>query len=167
MPERGYRVAEPGSTAHEALVELLVDRLVDYRASVIRCVPDEIAATLAGIVETTRIVSVVAPDGLDPAWTGDLAGVVIHHDTPLSSAALDAIDAVITTATVAIAETGTIVLDSSGGQGRRALTLVPDHHVVVLREEQIVRGVPEAIALLDPAVPRPGSVARAPRATSS
>mgnify|MGYP001266197629 FL=1 len=83
---------------------------------------------------------------------------------PLSHAELDAVDAVVTAARVAVAETGTIVLDGGPDQGRRAISLVPDHHVCVLRAEQVVATVPEAVAVLDPT--RPLTWIAGPSATS-
>ena len=83
-------------------------------------------------------------------WT---ASSVARDDPPLSVEALDAVDAVLTGCALAVAETGTIVLDGSPGCGRRALTLVPDHHVCVVRAEQVVAQVPDAIAALAPTAP--------------
>jgi L-lactate dehydrogenase complex protein LldG len=104
---------------------------------------------------------VVVPDGFPDEW---LRAVDVVRDTGLSAQELDALDAVATTCTVAIAETGTIVLDAGPGQGRRALTLVPDHHVVVVRAEQVVAGVPHALGRLDPR--RPQTWISGPSATS-
>ena len=136
-------------------IDLFVERVADYRAVVERCTPDELAGLVAAAVSGH---SVVVPDGLG----FEVAGAVT--DEGLSSAELDAIDAVVTEAKVGIAETGTIVLDHGAGQGRRAITLVPDRHVCVVREDQVVADVPEAVALLDPR--RPQTWISGPSATS-
>ena len=81
----------------------------------------------------------------------DVPGAELLRE-PLDPAALDALDGVITGCAVAIAETGTIVLDGGPGQGSRALTLVPDRHICLVRADQVVAGVPEAMAVLAPAV---------------
>jgi L-lactate dehydrogenase complex protein LldG len=105
---------------------------------------------------------IVVPAGLDLA--GLPAGADIVADDGLSPAALDGVDGVITGAAVAIAETGTIVLDGSPDQGRRALSLVPDYHLCLVRAHQIVGLVPEALARLDPG--RPLTWISGPSATS-
>ncbi len=136
-------------------IELFVDRVADYRAVVERCTPDDLAGLVASAVSGH---SVVVPQGLG----FEVPGAVVDHG--LTSAELDAIDAVVTEARVGIAETGTIVLDHGAGQGRRAITLVPDHHICVIRQEQVVADVPEAVALLDPQ--RPQTWISGPSATS-
>jgi L-lactate dehydrogenase complex protein LldG len=98
------------------------------------------------------------------AWSLRPAGVEFVPDDGLSAAELDAMDGVITTAAVAIAETGTIILDGSAGQGRRALTLIPDYHLCLIRADQVVALVPEALERLDPA--RPLTWISGPSATS-
>jgi L-lactate dehydrogenase complex protein LldG len=135
------------------LLDLLVERLRDYRAVVLRT--SDVAAELAGLGR------LVVPDGFPEQWLG-AADVVC--DTGLTARALDALDGVVTTCAVAVAETGTIVLDAGPGQGRRALTLVPDHHVVVVRADHVVGSVPEALRLLDPT--RPQTWISGPSATS-
>jgi L-lactate dehydrogenase complex protein LldG len=110
------------------------------------------------VAAAVRDCSVVVPEGL---------GVEVDNavvDSGLSSLELDAIDAVVTEAAVGIAETGTIVLDHQSGQGRRAITLVPDRHVCIVRAEQVVADVPDAVALLHPA--RPHTWISGPSATS-
>jgi L-lactate dehydrogenase complex protein LldG len=105
---------------------------------------------------------VVVPPGLDLA--GLPADIEAVAGDGLSPAELDAVDGVITGAAVAIAETGTIVLDGSPDQGRRALSLVPDYHLCLLRADQVVGLVPEALPRLDPS--RPLTWISGPSATS-
>jgi L-lactate dehydrogenase complex protein LldG len=106
------------------------------------------------------------PAGLPQQWLADVPehiGVVVD-DGDLSIAQLDGVDAVVTGCAVAIAETGTVVLDAGPDQGRRLVTLVPDHHVCVVAAEQIVATVPEGLARLDPR--RPLTMISGPSATS-
>ncbi|MGK4422281.1 LUD domain-containing protein, partial [Klebsiella pneumoniae] len=83
-------------------------------------------------------------------WTLGAGATIIVDNPALSIAQLDAVDSVITGCAVAIAETGTVVLDAGARQGRRALTLVPDHHVLVVREDQVVGGVHDAMGRIRP-----------------
>jgi L-lactate dehydrogenase complex protein LldG len=130
-------------------VALFVERVEDYKATVIRTGPDGVAAAVAASLVGAR--RVVVPAGFNASWQP--ADIDIVADEPvLSSADLDGVDAVLTSAVVGIAVTGTIVLDHTEGQGRRALTLVPDLHVCVITAEQIVGDVPEAIARLSSSV---------------
>ncbi|GAA4612693.1 LUD domain-containing protein [Actinoallomurus liliacearum] len=142
------------------VVELLVDRLVDYRA-VVHEVAD-VAAAVADALRRHGARRVVAPAGVPAEWFGDAE--TVRDDPALSAADLDALDGVVTGCAVAIAETGTIVLDGAADQGRRALTLIPDYHLCVVRREQIVRTVPEALERLDPS--RPQTWISGPSATS-
>ncbi len=152
---RGYR----DRPTREGLVERFVGRVEDYRATVTRSHATELESTLASILpRDTRVL--LAPD---LPWP--VPGIV---DTGQSAAELDDFGAVVTTATVGIAETGTIVLTHGPGEGRRALSLVPDLHVCVLRVDQVVPDVPEAVALLGPilAEGRPQTWISGPSATS-
>lgn len=148
------------------LVELLVDRLVDYKATVRRCPAQQLPAVLADLLDGTR--TVVAPAGLPADWLSAYPGPVLRDGDPepLTVADLDAPGlAVLTGCAVAVAATGTLILDAGPGQGRRALTLVPDHHVCVIAEDQVVGGVPAALARLrDPT--RPLTLVSGPSATS-
>jgi L-lactate dehydrogenase complex protein LldG len=144
-------------------VDLLVDRLVDYRATVTRCEPAGVATALAQRLSQHRIGSVLVPDGFPQRWL-EAVSAERRVDDALTPAQLDEIDGVLCTCTLAIAETGTIVLDSGPGQGRRAVTLVPDYLLIVLTSDQIVAGVPEAVARLDPG--RPLTWISGPSATS-
>ena len=127
------------------VVGLFAERVADYRAVVERCSADEAAGRVAAVVEGLRV---VVPPGLP--WP--VPGAVV--DDGLTAAELDGLDAVVTGATLGIAETGTIVLTHGAGQGRRALTLVPDLHVCVVRAGEVVADVPSAVRLLDPVLPQ-------------
>jgi L-lactate dehydrogenase complex protein LldG len=105
------------------------------------------------------------PRGFPAEWSALLAGAVAD-DPPLDVAALDALDGVVGTCAVAIAETGTIVLDGSPDQGRRAITLVPDYHLCIVRAEQVVELVPEAVARLSGRATAPLTWISGPSATS-
>jgi L-lactate dehydrogenase complex protein LldG len=145
----------PARATTAASVDLFVERVEDYRAVVERCSRADLAGRVAAAVAGC---SVVVPDGLGV----EVDGAVV--DDGLSSLELDAIDAVVTEASVGIAETGTIVLDHQAGQGRRAITLVPDRHVCIVRADQVVPDVPDAVALLHP--DRPHTWISGPSATS-
>ena len=159
---REYRT-ESG-LSEDALVELLVDRLEDYKARV-EVVPREgLAAAIRARLEGKEF---VAPAGLPPEWLDpSLVGRAVRdsREDPLAVDRLDAVDAVVTSSAVSIAETGTIVLDGSPDQGRRAISLVPDHHVCVVPVETIVGIVPEGFARLD--TTRPLTLISGPSATS-
>jgi L-lactate dehydrogenase complex protein LldG len=157
---RGYRTS--GDLGAAQLLDLLAERLRDYGCTVRRTAPDQLTTAVAEALGQRGAARVVVPSGLDLA--GLPAGTDIVADDGLSPAALDAVDGVITGAAVAIAETGTIILDGSPGQGRRALSLVPDYHVCIVRAEQVVALVPEALARLDPR--RPLTWISGPSATS-
>jgi len=124
---------------------VFVERVEDYKATVIRTGPDGVAAAVAESLLGAR--RVVVPAGFIQEWLPDSIDVV-RDEPALSSDDLNQVDAVLTTAVVGVAVTGTIVLDHTEGQGRRALTLVPDLHVCVLTADQIVGDVPEAVGRL-------------------
>ncbi len=152
---RGYRSRTP----REGFVDLFVERVEDYRATVTRCAPADLGATVAAALPAGARVL------LAPGLPVDLPDEVdATADTGLSATELDGFGAVVTAATVGIAETGTIVLTHGEGEGRRALSLVPDLHVCVVRVDQVVPDVPDAVALLDPV--RPQTWISGPSATS-
>ena len=130
-------------------VGMFVERVEDYQATVIRTGPDGVAAAVAQSLVGAR--RVVVPAGFNPSWLPD--GLDVVQDEPvLSSVDLNGVDAVLTSSVVGIAVTGTIVLDHTEGQGRRALTLVPDLHVCVITADQIVGDVLEAVGRLSASV---------------
>jgi L-lactate dehydrogenase complex protein LldG len=188
---REYRSAGEHAPGSDAVLDLLIDRLVDYKAHVHRVTPTELPGLLTRLItersaERQEIGSpedrspdvlpttpvggrVVVPSGIDAGWVQGLAGVDVRVDSreaPLSAAELDGMDAVVTAARVAVAETGTIVLDGEPDQGRRAISLVPDVHVCVVRTDQVVQTVPEAVRLLGSEPGRPLTWISGPSATS-
>lgn len=149
------------------LPDLLVERLHDYGSTVRRAAPGQVLTAVGEALAGRGARRIVVPPGLDlagPAGSPVFPAVDIVVDDGLPATALDAVDGVITAAAVAIAETGTIVLDGSDGQGRRALSLVPDYHLCILRADQVVALVPEALARLVPG--RPLTWISGPSATS-
>jgi L-lactate dehydrogenase complex protein LldG len=161
-PAPAYRTQ--GKRGSAELLDLLAERLIDYRAAVRRAAPADLATAVAAALTERRARRVVVPPGLD--LPGLPPGVEAVTDDSLSAPDLDGFDGVITAAAVAIAETGTIVLDGSPGQGRRAITLVPDYHLCLVRADQVVELVPEAIARLAPHADRPLTWISGPSATS-
>lgn len=151
-----------GAHHHDDLVALFAQRAADYRAHVHDVGPDELPSVLASIVRAR----IAVPPELPQPWCGQLDDTRLLVDGPtLTPADLDASDvSVVTGCAVGIAETGTVVLDHGPAQGRRLLTLIPDHHVVVLRADQVVADVPDALTRLDPQ--RPLTFISGPSATS-
>ncbi|MFD1812205.1 LutC/YkgG family protein [Rhodococcus gannanensis] len=159
---RGYRT---GRTLPDAeRVELLVDRLVDYKAHVHRCDAATPAETITRVLGEVGARRVGVPGGLDEAWLTGFVGDVVVDSADVPAPELAELDAVVTASTVTCAETGTIFLDGSPDQGRRALTLVPDVHVVVVAVDSVEVGVPESLARLVPE--RPITLISGPSATS-
>ena len=146
----------PRVAGREHVLALFVERVADYRAEVTRCAAADLEQVVFAAIAGAH--GVVVPAGLD--LDVPLARVV----DGLTSADLDAVEAVVTRAAVGIAETGTVVLDHGPGQGRRAITLLPDLHVCVVGEAQVVPDVGDALALLDPL--RPQTWVSGPSATS-
>jgi L-lactate dehydrogenase complex protein LldG len=163
---RRYRPAHHArrgsADADHALIDLFEERARDYRAIVRRCSATDAADVIAAMV-ARRAGRVSVPRGFPAEWSAQLRGLV-PGEPPLELAALDALDGVVTTCALAIAETGTIVLDAGPGQGSRAFTLVPDYHLAVVRAAQIVATVPDAVAALEPL--RPLTWISGPSATS-
>ncbi|GAA4241700.1 LUD domain-containing protein [Actinomadura meridiana] len=142
------------------VLDLFAERVADYRATVLRVRPADVAQVVA-----ERLAAHPGPYGvpsdLPAAWTSATAAELVR-DPPLAS--LDGLAGAVTGCAVAIAETGTIVLDHGVAQGRRALSLVPDRHLIVVLAGQVAPDVPEALARLDPA--RPLTLVSGPSATS-
>jgi L-lactate dehydrogenase complex protein LldG len=165
---RGYLRAHHDAAAHD-IAALFAERAADYRAVVERVPGPGLAATVASVL-SARVGAepgqFVTPDGLPGDWLAELPGEITltRDDPPLTPAELDRMSGVVTGCAVAVAETGTIILDHGPGQGRRALTLVPDFHLVIVREDQVAADLADAFDRLDPA--RPHTLISGPSATS-
>lgn len=170
--EREYRTRGPLAVGSDEAVEMLVDRLVDYRATVHHATDDAaVARVVAEIVHgLPRASSIVVPSGIDRSWLAALPTsvevLVDSREHPMTALELDEVDAVVTASSVSVADTGTIVLDGEPDQGRRAVTLVPDVHVCVVRRDQVVETVPEGVAILAAHPDRPQTWISGPSATS-
>jgi L-lactate dehydrogenase complex protein LldG len=149
VPEvpRAYEQAGARGPGGDAVtLELFCGRVSDYRATVTRVRDDELPGALAAACAQRGARRIALPAGA-PAWTID--GVeLVRDEPPLSARRLDELDGVLSGCALAIAETGTIVLDGTGASGRRALTLVPDYHLCVVSSQDIVPSVPDGVAAL-------------------
>ncbi len=140
------RPAVPASTRPRAeIVAQFAEYAAEYRAEVHRVAQDELPAFLTDLLTGENV---LVPEG----FPARLFSQALAHKPQITHADLAAYDAVLTTCAVAIAETGTLVLDHGPGQGRRALTLIPDRHICVVRSAQVVESVPQAVAALQAAV---------------
>ena len=153
-----------GQLDRPAVMELLVDRLHEYDAGVFYAADAaEVPAAVARVLAERGKQTMLVPAGLPAGWLAP--AVRWTTDGPsLSPQDLDRLDGVLTTATVAVAATGTIALQHGPGQGRRMATLIPDYHLIVVRADQIVETVPEAFARLEPT--RPTTIISGPSATA-
>ncbi|MEV6953860.1 LUD domain-containing protein [Streptomyces sp. NPDC051183] len=146
-------------------VDLLAANLAEYRAKVHRTDEDGLALLLASLLAARGAETVLVPPGLPPYWLSAADQTRIHDRAASTAHELDRVASVVTGCALAIAETGTVVLDGGPAQGRRRITLVPDHHVCVVRvPDQVVDSVPLALPLLDPT--RPLTWISGPSATS-
>jgi L-lactate dehydrogenase complex protein LldG len=145
---RAYRRA--GTAGPDGLVSLLEERLVDYGVDVVRTRKRELPGDIANELRRRRVRQVAIPDDVHAEWTRELKGVE-RLPGDASAAELDDADAVLTGCALAVAETGSLVLDGGAAQGRRALTLVPDLHLCVVGASQVVELVPEALERLQDA----------------
>lgn len=150
--ERNYRQRDASSRT--AIVEQFAEQVADYKAVVHRINQDELTDTIAAACTRRNARQIVVPTDLPQEWIP--AGIKLLPDNDLTYAQLDASDGVLTGCALGIAQTGTIVLDSGPRQGRRAISLLPDYHLCVVFEEQVVGLVPEAITQLHDQVRQTG-----------
>ena len=167
VPEvpREYRGAGSPAPSGGDVVELFCERCADYRATVRRVSAAELPAAVAAACSERGARRLVTP----PGGPSGLEGLeLVADDPPLGARELDGFDGVLSGCALAIAETGTIVLDGGARSGRRAITLVPDYHVCVVEAERIVAAIPDAVAALGEAAAegRPITFVSGPSATS-
>ncbi|MEU1050577.1 LUD domain-containing protein [Streptomyces sp. NPDC005897] len=156
---------EHGQRSVAQTVDLLAENLADYRAVVHRTDEEELPLLIMRLLARCGPQYVLVPPGLPPAWMSAADPTRVHDRAVSTPHELDRVESVVTGCAVAVAETGTIVLDGSPDQGRRRITLVPDHHICVVRvPDQVVSSVPEALERLDPE--RPLTWISGPSATS-
>jgi L-lactate dehydrogenase complex protein LldG len=161
---RNYRTADERD--RDEIVNTFAERVAEYRATVHRVAEGEIAEAVERIAREAGARRIGVPPDVSPDWCS--GGVDWVEDSPLSVQQLDGLDGALTGCAVGIADVGAFVLDGGAGQGRRALSLVPDLHICVVREDQVVGLVPEAIRLLEDSVKagRPLTFVAGPSATS-
>lgn len=165
---RTYR--RKSEESREALVELFIERVDEYKATVKRADASNIRQVIAESCKEGNAKDIVIPQGLPEQWLPE--EIKVQTDSKehwLTKNQIDGLDAAITGCAVAVAQTGTIGLNANEGQGRRILTLVPDFHICVVKESQIVELLPEAITLLQQDVEqsqRPITLISGPSATS-
>ncbi|MET7975246.1 lactate utilization protein C [Streptomyces mirabilis] len=162
--ERGY-LREHGGRSVEQTVDLLAENLADYRAIVHRTDAEELPYLIMRLLAARGPQYVLVPPGLPPEWMSAADPTRVHDRAASTPHELDKVESVVTGCALAIAETGTLVLDGGPDQGRRRITLVPDHHICVVRvPDQVVSSVPQALERLDPT--RPLTWISGPSATS-
>ena len=150
-PVREYRTTSDHTP--EQLREILIDRLLDYKATVVETTEETLAADIADILAKREATEIVYAPGLDTALFEEFAGSARPDDPSSDPRELGTIGAAVTDSHVTSAQTGSIVLEAGELCGRRALSLVPDRHVVIVRPESVVYGVPEMLARIDPEKP--------------
>ena len=160
--ERNYR--REATRSHYEVIDLLEDRLRDYDAHVVRVASTDAADAVAKMLSERGHKRLVVPWGLDATWLP--AGFDFTVDQGLSAVELDSFDGVMTGATLAIAETGSVVLQNVHGQGRRAVTLVPDYHLCLVQAADVVETVPEAMKRLQAGAGLPTTFFSGPSATA-
>lgn len=165
---RNYQ--KKGELSGDEIVDLFAERVGEYKATVQRVDSDDLLNVIAESCRRESVDNLVAPHDFPKDWLPDSVSPMIDDlKTPLTHQELDSSDGVITTCALAVAQTGTIFLDAGEGQGRRALTLLPDYHLCIVRENKIVELIPEGFAHFESSVKkegRPITLISGPSATS-
>lgn len=161
---------QKGERTGDEITALFAERVSEYKATVKRVESGEINDVIADSCQREQVDKIAVPDGFPREWLSETFTPLFDKPaSPLTNQEMDDSDGVITTCALAIAETGTIILDAGKGQGRRVLTLLPDYHLCIVRESQIVELVPEGFAHFESSVKnerRPITFISGPSATS-
>lgn len=163
--DRSYRTTDP--SPRPALIDLFMERVAEYKAGVRKIPGDDLPRAIAEACASRGVKTLVTPADLPEGWAPP--GVTLLREPGLSHDQLDGADGVLTACALGIAQTGTVILDGGVGQGRRAITLLPDYHLCVVFEEQVVSIVPEAVRRLQESSETPGrpiTLISGPSATS-
>lgn len=149
--DRSYLTASDAPRSE--LIAQFIERVEEYRAKVKTTSAEDLARVIAESCAENGVQSLVVPADLPDGWAP--AGLTLLREPGLSIDELERADGTLTACAVGIAQTGTVVLDAGPGQGRRAITLLPDYHLCVIFEDQVVGLVPEAITRLHDVASRP------------
>ena len=163
-PEVPRAYLHTSGLTQDELVERFVERASDYRATVHRTSEAGLREAVRNVCDLRGAETLVAPDDVPDAWLPD--GVAVTRDTGLDYTRLERFGGVLTGCALAVGQTGTVVLDGGARQGRRTLSLLPDLHLCVIFEHQIVGTVPEAVAALEGRSTHPLTFISGPSATS-
>jgi len=148
---------QKGKLTQDEIVDLFAERVGEYKATVQRVKESNLKKVIADSCKGENVAKLVIPEGFQKELLpADIDPLFDHLGSPLTHLVLDQSDGVITTCAHAVAQTGTIILDAGEGQGRRALTLVPDYHLCIVREGQIVELIPEGFTAVKSSVKREG-----------
>ncbi len=162
VPREYYR---KGSLNREACLHLLKDRLLDYDSEIFEVQSEaEISGAVTAALQKAGERNVLVAEAFPKAWLP--SGVDVVVDAALTTEQLDRLGTVLTTCEAAVASTGTIILVHEGAQGRRTITLLPDHHICVLSRTQVFEGVPEALAAINASSRKAITTISGPSATS-
>jgi len=152
---RGYR--QKGKLSQRELVKLFIERVSEYKARVSHVNGDQLIGAISESCQRENVENIVIPEGFPQQWIPDaISPMWDRFEKQLSHQELDASDGVVTTCALAVAQTGSIILDAGKGQGRRAVSLLPDYHLCIVKESQIVELVPEGFAYFEEKVKKEG-----------
>jgi len=149
---RDYRTTDP--VPRTALIDLFIERVREYKATVQRVPAADLPRAIAEACAARGVKRLVVPADLPEEWVPP--GVALLREPGLTNDQLEHSDGVLTACALGIAQTGTVVLDCGPGQGRRVISLLPDYHLCIIAEDQVVGLVPEAVARLHSAASTPG-----------